>query len=79
MLRPVRQIISTLILAIFLAAASAPVTLPALAEVTVYITKTGEKYHRDGCQYLRKSQIPISLSDAKARGYSACSKCGPPR
>ena len=43
--------------------------------VTVYITKTGEKYHRYGCQYLRQSCISISLSDAKARGYTACSKC----
>ena len=42
---------------------------------TVYITKTGSKYHRDGCRYLRKSQIAISLSDAKNRGYSACSVC----
>lgn len=42
---------------------------------TVYITKTGKKYHRDGCQYLRKSQIAISLDDAKAEGYTACSKC----
>lgn len=42
---------------------------------TVYITKTGSKYHRNGCRYLRKSQIAISLSDAKNRGYSACSVC----
>ena len=28
-------------------------------EAIVYITKTGEKYHHDGCQYLRKSKIPI--------------------
>lgn len=45
---------------------------------TVYITNTGEKYHSDGCQYLSKSKIPISLSDAKARGYTPCSRCGPP-
>lgn len=44
-------------------------------EVTVYVTRTGSKYHRAGCQYLRKSQISISLSDAIARGYTACSKC----
>lgn len=44
-------------------------------EVTVYITETGEKYHRAGCQYLRKSQIPISLDDAQAMGYTACSRC----
>lgn len=44
---------------------------------TVYITETGKKYHSDGCRYLRKSQIPISLDDAKA-GYDPCSKCNPP-
>lgn len=43
--------------------------------VTVYITKTGSKYHRSGCQYLRKSCIPISLANAKSQGYTACSKC----
>lgn len=42
---------------------------------TVYITKTGKKYHKDGCSSLSKSKIPISLSDAKAKGYGACSKC----
>lgn len=48
-------------------------------EVIVYVTKTGEKYHSAGCQYLRRSQIPISLEDAKASGYTPCSKCHPPR
>ena len=51
---------------------------PAISEpqsVTVYITNTGSKYHRSGCQYLRKSCIPISLDNAKSRGYTACSKC----
>ena len=42
---------------------------------TVYITNTGEKYHRDGCQYLRQSKIAISLYDAKNQGYKACSRC----
>lgn len=44
---------------------------------TVYITKTGEKFHRDGCRYLKKSQIAISRSDAVAQGYGACSVCNP--
>lgn len=44
--------------------------------VTVYITKTGSKYHRAGCQYLRKSKIAISLEEAK-RSYEPCSKCKP--
>ncbi|MEQ8235175.1 MAG: hypothetical protein ABRQ23_00175 [Syntrophomonadaceae bacterium] len=46
---------------------------------TVYTTNTGSKYHSAGCQYLSKSCIPISLSDAKARGLTPCSKCSPPR
>jgi len=42
---------------------------------TVYITKSGQKYHKAGCRSLSKSSIPISLSDAKARGYQPCSIC----
>ena len=43
---------------------------------TVYITNTGSKYPSAGCRYLKKSQIPISLSEAKRQGYTACSVCG---
>ncbi len=53
-------------------------TQPQTIETTVYVTNTGSKYHSAGCQYLSKSQIAISLSDAKAQGYGACSKCNPP-
>ncbi len=42
---------------------------------TVYVTKTGKKYHKDGCSSLSKSKIAISLSDAEAKGYEPCSKC----
>lgn len=42
---------------------------------TVYVTATGSKYHRSGCSYLRQSCYSISLDDAKARGYTACSRC----
>lgn len=47
--------------------------------VTVYVTKTGKKYHQDGCRSLSRSKIPISLQDAKVRRYEPCSKCNPPR
>lgn len=43
----------------------------------VYITRTGAKYHRGSCRYLRKSKIAISLSAARASGYTACSVCRP--
>ena len=45
---------------------------------TVYITRTGKKYHRGGCRYLRRSKYSISLKDAKAEGYTPCSVCHPP-
>lgn len=48
------------------------------AEKVVYITKTGKKYHRLGCRYLRKSCIPISLTEAKRRSYTPCEVCKPP-
>ena len=46
-------------------------------DTLVYITKTGKKYHADGCRSLSKSRIPIKLRDAVARGYTACSLCEP--
>jgi len=45
--------------------------------VTVYVTRTGTKYHRAGCRYLARSQIPMSLKEAAAR-YGPCSVCKPP-
>lgn len=44
-------------------------------EETVHVTKTGNKYHRGGCRYLKQSDITISLSNAQAQGYSSCSVC----
>lgn len=41
----------------------------------VYVTKTGKKYHRAGCSYLKNSKIEMTLTDAKARGCTPCSKC----
>ena len=69
-----RRILTTIIALLLL-------TTAAFAAQTVYITNTGSKYHASGCRYLSKSQIPIpiSLSDAKAQGYGACSVCKPPR
>jgi hypothetical protein len=46
-------------------------------DYTVYITRTGEKFHSDGCQYLRRSQISIGKRNAISQGYSACSRCSP--
>lgn len=44
---------------------------------TVYVTKSGTKYHRDSCSSLSKSKIPMLYEEAKADGYSPCGKCNP--
>lgn len=61
---------------------SVSVTSPATNIVTeqsqykVCITKTGSKYHRENCRYVKGGYIEISLSDAK-KMYSPCSICNP--
>lgn len=47
-------------------------------DTVVYVTKTGKKYHRDGCKCLAKSKIQTTLSKAEAEGYTPCSVCDPP-
>lgn len=47
--------------------------------ITVYITESGEKYHRAGCQYLSHSKISVTLNEAREQGYEPCSKCDPPQ
>ena len=51
------------------AGTSSKVTEEASRTVTVYITRTGAKYHRGSCRYLKYSKIAVSLEKAK-RGYS---------
>lgn len=51
------------------------VVFSAYAAETVYITKTGKKYHKEYCKSLRKSKIPINIDEAKERGYTACKIC----
>ena len=46
---------------------------------TVYVTATGECYHREGCRYLSSSRIKMKLKAAKDAGYRPCSVCDPPR
>ena len=55
----------------------APTVNAASGDTTVYVTKSGDKYHSDGCSSLKKSKISIALKDAVAKGYSPCSKCNP--
>lgn len=45
----------------------------------VYVTRTGQKYHRAGCQYLYASSREILLSTAQRQKYAPCKVCDPPR
>ena len=36
---------------------------------TVYTTKTGEKYHKSNCRYLKQSKKETTIKKAKAQGY----------
>lgn len=47
--------------------------------VTVYVTKTGKKYHSQDCQFLSKSKIALGLGEAKKRGFTPCRICKPPK
>lgn len=46
-------------------------------DYTVYITRTGEKYHRSGCRYLSRSKIKTTKQMAVRNGYSPCKVCRP--
>ena len=43
---------------------------------TVFVTRTGEKYHSSSCIHLSSSKIPISIEEAVG-SYSACTVCRP--
>ena len=60
-------------------ATSSGLSSSASGSTIVYITATGECYHRDGCRYLSHSKIAITLKEAKARGYRPCKVCRPPQ
>ncbi len=46
-------------------------------DAVVYRTRTGEKYHRAGCSYL-KSKIETTVNEAKTMGLTPCKRCAPP-
>jgi len=45
---------------------------------TVYITKSGKKYHTESCRYLSSSKYSIELNEAIQKGCGPCSVCRPP-
>lgn len=58
---------------------SAPTTQTNNQGQTVYVGASGTKYHNENCRTLKNTKIPMSISDAKAKGYTACGVCKPPQ
>ena len=42
---------------------------------TVYITRTGNCYHRSGCSHAKTPTSYMSISSARSKGYRACYYC----
>lgn len=47
-------------------------------DITVYVTKSGKKYHRAECRHLAKSSRALTLKEALEKGYEPCKVCKPP-
>ena len=44
---------------------------------TVFVTKSGKKFHTEQCRYINYNSISIELNEAIDRGYSPCKVCNP--
>lgn len=58
--------------------ASASESKSATADLIVYVTRTGKKYHLADCASLRASKKPLSLAEAIEKHYEPCKLCHPP-
>ncbi len=47
-------------------------------EQMVYLSSSGERYHREGCITSKENRTLVTLSEAKARGATPCSVCDAP-
>lgn len=43
----------------------------------VFVTEYGTKYHMASCSYLTKSSKAMEIHDARANGFTSCSRCDP--
>ena len=43
----------------------------------VYVTRSGTKFHKENCRYLRTGATVLEQSKALSRGFTACSVCKP--
>ena len=55
---------------------AAPTVAADTKDCTVYITRTGHKYHKQGCSSLRRSSMSVARSEAIKSGLTPCRRCG---
>lgn len=63
---------------IFSIGAALPINAIAQDTATYYVTKTGKKYHKVHCHYLKYSKYKIKTTDERFQFYTACKVCRPP-
>ena len=44
---------------------------------TVYVTKSGKKYHTANCRYVLGKEISLTRQEAIEAGYTPCRRCKP--
>jgi hypothetical protein len=44
---------------------------------TVYVTKSGKKYHTENCRYVLGKKISLTRQEAIDEGYTPCKRCKP--
>lgn len=41
----------------------------------VYVTSSGERYHKNGCRTVKGNTLPLLIEDAESIGYTPCGVC----
>lgn len=67
--------LSLLVLAALIAIPCFAYTVP--GDTLVYVTPSGEKYHRKECTYTGSTAVSMTIETAELRGYTPCSRCDP--
>ena len=45
------------------------------SEPSVFVSSTDRLYHKSGCELLSKKKQAMGISEARSKGYTACSRC----
>ena len=52
-----------------------PASTTSSSEPSVFISSTDRLYHKSGCELLSKKKQAVGISEARSKGYTACSRC----